>query len=89
MHQRVNPSDLDALDKILKFNPKALVAGIQSKIMHLMNEAKYDHLFTNSNVRNKGRLLSLHTGWASRYFTTLPLPSLGLTLPPHHFEHVI
>jgi hypothetical protein len=37
--QRVNPGDLDALNKILKFNPEALVIGIQSKIMHLTIEA--------------------------------------------------
>jgi hypothetical protein len=58
--QRVNPGNLDALDKILKFNPKAPIVGIQSKIMHLMNDAEYDRLFAVSNVRNKGRLMSLH-----------------------------
>jgi hypothetical protein len=62
LRQRVNPGDLDALDKILKFIPKALVAGIQSKIMPLMNEAEYDRLFIDNNVRNKGRLLSLRVG---------------------------
>jgi hypothetical protein len=85
LRQRVDPSDLDTLDKILKFNPEAPVAGIQSKIMHLMNEVEYDRLFVDSNVRTKGRLLSLHTGWASGYLTALPLPYLGLTLPPRHF----
>jgi hypothetical protein len=50
-----------------------------------MNETEYDRLFADSNVRNKGRLLSLHVGWASRYLTTLPLPYFGLTLPPCHF----
>jgi hypothetical protein len=89
LHQRVNPGDLDALDKILKFIPEAPVAGIQSKIMHLMNEAEYDRLFTDNNVCNKGCLLSLRAGWASGYLTTLPLPYLGLTLPPRHFQRVI
>jgi hypothetical protein len=86
LRQCVNPCDLDALDKILKFNLKAPVAGIQSKIMHLMNEAEYDHLFIDSN---KGRLLSLRAGWASRYLIALPLPYLGLTLPPRHFQRVV
>jgi hypothetical protein len=58
LHQRVNPGDLTALDKILQFNPEALCAGIQSKIMHLMNENEYDRLFADNNVCNKGRLLS-------------------------------
>jgi hypothetical protein len=49
--------------------------------MHLMNEIEYDHLFIDSNVCNKGRLLSLHVDWASGYFTALSLPYLGLTLP--------
>jgi hypothetical protein len=89
LRQRVNPGDLDALDKILKFNPEASVAGIQSKIMHLMNEAEYDCLFVDSNVRNKGRLLSLRVSWASGYLTALLLPYLGLTLPPRHFQRVI
>jgi hypothetical protein len=87
--QRVNPGDLDALDKILKFNPEASVIGIQSKIMHLMNEAEYDRLFADSNVRNKGRLLSLRVGWALGYLTALPLPYFGLTLPPRHFQCVV
>jgi hypothetical protein len=85
LRQRVNPGDFDALDKILKFIPEAPVADIQSKIMHLMNEAEYDRLFTDSNVRNRGRLLSLCAGWASGYLTALPLPHLGLTLPLRHF----
>jgi hypothetical protein len=55
-------SDLDALDKILKFNLETLVADILSKIMHLMNEADYDRLFADINVHNKGRLLSLRVG---------------------------
>jgi hypothetical protein len=38
--QRVNPGDLTALDKILQFNPEASGAGIQSKIMFLMNETE-------------------------------------------------
>ncbi len=54
-----------------------------------MNETEYDRLFADSNVRNKGRLLSLRTGWASGYLTTLPLPYLGLTLPPRHFQRVV
>jgi hypothetical protein len=62
LHQCVNPGDRDALDKILKFNPEASVVDIQSKIMHLMNEAEYDRLFIDNNVRNKGRLLSLRAG---------------------------
>ncbi len=57
--QCVNLGDLTALDKILQFNPEAPGAGIQSKIMHLMNEIEYDRLFANRNVRSKGRLLSL------------------------------
>ncbi len=89
LRQRINPGDLEALDKILKFNPEASGAGIQSKIMHLINEAEYDRLFADSNVRNKGRLLSLRVGGASGYLTTLPLPYLGLTLPPRHFRHVV
>jgi hypothetical protein len=87
--QRVNSSDLAALDKILQFNPEAPGTGIQSKIMHLMNETEYDRLFANSNMRNKGRLLSLRVGWASSYLTALPLPYLGLTLPPCHFQRVV
>jgi hypothetical protein len=63
LHQCVNPGDLDALDKILKFNPKAPVANIQSKIMHLMNKAEYDRMFVDNNVRNKGHLLSLRASW--------------------------
>jgi hypothetical protein len=89
LRQRVNPGDLDTLDKIFKFNPEASVANIQSKIMHLMNEAEYDRLFVDNNVRNKGHLLSLRASWVSRYLTTLPLPYLGLTLPPHHFQRVV
>jgi hypothetical protein len=58
LRQRVNPGDLTALDKILEFNPEAPCANIQSKIMH---ETEYDHLFVDSNVRNKGCLLSLRT----------------------------
>ncbi len=57
--------------------------------MHLMNETEYDRVFANSNVCNKGHLLSLHASWASRYFTTLLLPYLGLTLPSRHFQCVI
>ncbi len=71
------------LPKLLLIAKK--MAGIQSKIMHLMNEAKYDRLFTDNNVHNKGRLLSLRVGLASRYLTALLLPYLGLSLPPHHF----
>jgi hypothetical protein len=89
LRQRVNPGDLNALDKILKFIPKAPVASIQSKIMHLMNGAEYDRLFVDSNIRNKGCLLSLRAGWASGYLTALPLPYLGLTLPPRHFQRVV
>ncbi len=59
---RVNLGDLDALDKILKLNLEAPVVDIQSKIMHLMNEAEYDRLFADNNVRNKGRLRSLRAG---------------------------
>jgi hypothetical protein len=57
--------------------------------MHLMNETKYDRLFANNNVRNKGHLLFLRAGWASGYLTALPLPYLGLTLPLRHFQRVI
>ncbi|CAK9193849.1 unnamed protein product [Sphagnum troendelagicum] len=89
LRQRINPGDLVTLDKILQFNPEALGTDIQSKIMHLMNETDYDHLFVDSNVRNKGRLLSLHASWASRYLTALPLPYLGLILPPRHFQRVV
>jgi hypothetical protein len=89
LRQCVYSGDLDALDKILTFNLEALVAGIQSKILHLMNEAEYNHLFANSNVRNKGRLLSLCAGWALGYFTALLLPYLGLTLPPRHVQRVV
>jgi hypothetical protein len=52
--------------------------------MHLMNEAEYDRMFDNS-IHNKGCLLFLCASWASGYFTALPLPYLGLTLPPRHF----
>ncbi len=89
LRQCVNLGNLDALDKILKFNLEAPVVDIQSKIMHLMNEAEYNHLFAVNNVRNKGRLLSLHTGWASGYLTALPLPYFGLTLPSRYFQRVI
>jgi hypothetical protein len=89
LRQCVNPGDLDALDKILKFIPEAPVAGILSKIMHLMNEVEYDRLFADSNVRKKGRLLSLRACWVSRYLTALSLPYLGLTVPPRHFERVV
>jgi hypothetical protein len=89
LRQHVNPGDLNALDKILKFIPEVPVAGIQSKIMHLMNEAEYDHLFADSNVCNKGCLLSWRAGWASGYLTALPLPYLGLTLLPRHFQRVV
>ncbi|CAM6029573.1 unnamed protein product [Sphagnum balticum] len=54
-----------------------------------MNETKYDRLFADSNLRNKGRLLSLRAGWASGYLTALPLPYLGLTLPQRHFQRVV
>ncbi len=57
--------------------------------MHLMNEAEFDHLFVDNNVRNKGRLLSLRTSWASGYLTALPLPYLGFTLPARHFQRVV
>jgi hypothetical protein len=57
--------------------------------MHLMNEVEYNRLFVVSNIRNKGRLLSLRAGWASRYLTALSLPYLGLTLPPCHFQRVV
>jgi hypothetical protein len=63
--------------------------------MHLMNKTKYDHLFANSNVHNKGRLLFLCVSWALGYltalgyFTTLSLLYLGLTLPLHHFQRVV
>jgi hypothetical protein len=30
--------------------------------MHLMNEAEFDRMFVDNNVRNKGCLLSLRTG---------------------------
>jgi hypothetical protein len=40
LRQRVNPGDLDALDKILKFNPEVSGVDIQSKIMHLINETE-------------------------------------------------
>jgi hypothetical protein len=89
LRQRVNLGDFATLDKILKFNPEAPGAGIHSKIMHLMNETEYDRLFANSTMRNKGRLLSLHTGWASGYLTALSLPFLGLTLPSRHFQRVV
>jgi hypothetical protein len=62
LRQCVNPGDLIALDKILQFNPEAPGVVIQSKIMHLMNETEYDCLFADSNVRNKGRFLSLRAG---------------------------
>jgi hypothetical protein len=87
--QRVNLGDLTALDKILQFNPEVPVAGIQSKIMHLMNEAEFVRMFANNNVHNKGRLLSLCVGWASRYLIDLPLPYFGLTMPPRHFQCVV
>jgi hypothetical protein len=48
--RRINPGDLNALDKILKFNLEAPGAGIQSKIMHLINETEYDCLFVDNNV---------------------------------------
>jgi hypothetical protein len=89
LRQCVNLGNLNALNKILKFNPKAPVAGIQSKIMHLMNKAEYNRLFANNNVHNKGHFLSLRTSWALGYLTALPMPYLGLTLPPHHFQRVI
>ncbi len=89
LRQRINLGDLDALHKIFKFNPEASVAGIQSKIMHLMNEVEYDRLFADNNVCNKGRLLSLRAGWASRYLTALPVPYLGLTLLSRHFQRVV
>jgi hypothetical protein len=54
-----------------------------------MNETEYDRLFVDSNVRNKGRLVSLCANWALGYFTTLSLPYFGLTLPPRHFQHVV
>ncbi len=65
--------------------PEAQGAGIQSKIMHMMNEAEYDHLFVDNNVRNKRRLLSLRVSYASGYLTALLLPYLGLTLPLRNF----
>jgi hypothetical protein len=40
-------------------------------------------------MRNKGRLLSLPTSWALGYLTALPLPYLGLILPPRHFQRVV
>jgi hypothetical protein len=54
-----------------------------------MNEAEYDRLFANNNVRNKGRLLSLRAGWVSGYLTALPLPYFDITLPPRHFQRVV
>ncbi len=54
-----------------------------------MNEAEFGPLFVDSNVRNKGRLLSLHVDWASGYLTALSLPYLGLSLPPRHFQRVV
>jgi hypothetical protein len=89
LRQLVNPGDLAALDKILQFNLETPSTGIQSKIMHLLNETEYDHLFANNNVRNKGRLLSLRADWVSRYVTALPQPYFGLTLPPRHFQRVV
>jgi hypothetical protein len=74
LRQRVNSGDLVALDKILKFNPEAPCTGIQSKIMHLMNETEYNRLFADSNVCNKGRLLSLRASWASEYLTACYCP---------------
>ncbi len=87
--QRVNPGDLVAFDKIVQFKPEAPGADIQSKIMHLMNETEYDRLFADSNVRNKGRLLSLRAGWASGYLTALPLPYFDLILPSRHFQRFV
>ncbi len=75
--------------KFLHFKPEVPSADIQSKIMHLMNETEYDRMFADSNVRNKGRLLSLHAGWASGYLTALPLPYLGLILPSRHFQRFV
>jgi hypothetical protein len=89
LHQCINPGNLDALDKILKFNPEAPIVDIQSKIMHLMNEFEYDRLFVDNNVRNKGHLLSLRAGWLSGYLTALPLPYFDLTFPPRHFQRVV
>jgi hypothetical protein len=60
-----------------------------TSIMHLMNEAEYNCLFVDSNVHNKGRLLSLRADWASGYLTALPLPYLSLTLPLCHFQRVV
>jgi hypothetical protein len=54
-----------------------------------MNKTKYDFLFADSNVRNKGRFLSLRVDWVSGYLTASPLPYLGLTLPPRHFQRVV
>ncbi len=54
-----------------------------------MNEAEFGRLFAESNVRNKGRLLSLRATSTSGYLTALPLPYLGLTLSPRHFQRVI
>jgi hypothetical protein len=85
LRQRVNLGDVATLDKMLQFNPYAPGTSVQSKIMHLMNETEYDRMFTDNNTRNKGRLLSLRAGWVSGYLTALPLPYLGLTLPPRHF----
>jgi hypothetical protein len=57
--------------------------------MHLMNEVEFVRMFTNSNMCNKGHLLSLCAGWALRYLTALSLPYLGLSLPPRHFQRVV
>jgi hypothetical protein len=54
-----------------------------------MNEIEYDRLFTDSNMCNKGRLLSLRVGWVLGYLIALPLPYLSLTLPPCHFQRVV
>ncbi len=81
LRQCVNPGNLAALDKILEFNLKAPGADIQSKIMHLMKETEYDRLFADSNVRNKGRLLSLHVGWALG--TSLPY-RYPISTSPYH-----
>jgi hypothetical protein len=62
---------------------------MQSQRTSLMNEAEYNRIFVNSNVRNKGRLLSLRAGWASGYLIAMLLPYLGLTLPPRHFQRVV
>jgi hypothetical protein len=89
LRQHVNPGNLAALNKILQFNPEAPGTNIESKIMHLMNKAEYDHMFVDSNVHNKGRLMCIRANWASRYLTALPLLYIGLTLPLSHFQHVI